>query len=150
MSDAVPVLKKKFSEACTVNLSLLKTKKRVIHMAGHTERQWQGKFFRCGMRCFYCLKPLTLQEATKEHLTPQARGGADTIDNIVPACKACNEKKGDMTEPEFRTTFSKAFEILTRVGAAEREMSLSMRDEPSLDHLRSEAESISWAWRNPA
>lgn len=118
-------------------------------MAGHTQRQWEGKFFRCGMRCQYCYKPLTLEEAEKEHLTPRARGGSDTIDNIVPACKDCNQRKGTMTDKEFRTTFSKAFEILTSVGEAEKHISLSIVDQPSLSHLRQESESLSWAWRNP-
>lgn len=118
-------------------------------MAGHTERQWQGKFFRCGMRCIYCTKPLTIQEATKDHLTPLSRGGRDTIDNIAPACFDCNTRKGTMTEGEFRSAFSKAFKLLTG-GALPTETNLSMVDQPSIEHLRKEAEAISWAWRNPA
>ena len=118
-------------------------------MAGHTQRQWEGKFFRCGMRCFYCFAPLTLAEATKEHMQPLSRGGADTIGNIVPACRPCNDRKGDMTDEEFRKTFSQAFALLTKVAASGEIISLSQRDEPCLDHLRKESESISWAWRNP-
>lgn len=126
-------------------------------MAGHTQRQWEGKFFRCGMRCHYCLVPLVLyktldseQQATKDHLTPISRGGRNTIDNIVPACLKCNQRKAAMTEKEFRQTFSKAFEILSCVPALSGEMSLEARDEPSLAALRRENESVSWAWRNPA
>jgi len=126
----------------------------VLHMAGHTQRQWQGKFFRCGMRCFYCHKPLLIEEATKEHLTPVSRGGPDTIDNIVPACIECNQRKGAMTLSEFRKTFSTAFEILRGVGEAEIESSVnpnySMVDAPLLCKLRKENESTSWAWRHPA
>jgi hypothetical protein len=76
---------------------------------GHTERQWQGKFFACGMRCFYCLTPLTLQEATKDHKLPQSRGGGNRIGNIVPACGDCNSKKGDMTAEEFQAAREKIF-----------------------------------------
>ena len=131
-------------------------------MAGHSERQWQGKFFRCGMRCFYCYKPLVIgphtpcvsigisvEEATKDHLTPTARGGRDSIDNIVPACIACNQRKGVMTEQEFRTTFSKAFKALTG-SAPTTQTNLSMIDQPSVQHLRKESEATSWAWRNPS
>jgi hypothetical protein len=122
---------------------LLKTEKRVIHMAGHTERQWEGKFFRCGMRCVYCYKPLVLvtldseEIATKDHLTPLSRGGRDTIDNIAPACFECNRRKGSMTEPEFRTAFSAAFKLLTGVPAANSETRLQG---PVLDLLRQESE----------
>lgn len=118
-------------------------------MAGHSERQWQGKFFRCGMRCWYCHKPLVLEDATKDHLTPTARGGADTIDNIVPACIECNQRKGVMTEQEFRSAFSSALKTLTGSGPA-TQTNLSLIDQPSVEHIRKEGESISWAWRNPA
>jgi hypothetical protein len=127
----------------------------VLHMAGHTLRQWQGKFFRCGMRCWYCYKPLLIaaedrdEQATKDHLTPLSRGGHDLISNIVPACFDCNQRKGTMTEQEFRKTFSEAFKILTSVAPA-TESNLSMVDQPSVSRLRREGESISWAWRNPA
>jgi 5-methylcytosine-specific restriction endonuclease McrA len=125
----------------------------VFHKGGHTERQWEGTFFRCGMRCYYCLKPLMLiaedigDRATKDHLTPVSRGGANLISNIVPACIACNQRKGDMTEAEFRKTFSEAFKILTSVPSAETKMLFS-QDEPSLLRLRLEGEiSGSSAWR---
>jgi 5-methylcytosine-specific restriction endonuclease McrA len=124
-----------------------------FHRGGHTERQWEGKFFRCGMRCYYCLKPLTLvaeeigEQATKDHLTPVSRGGSNLISNIVPACIDCNQRKGAMTEPEFRKTFSEAFKLLTGVGPAEMTM-LMAQDEPSLLRLRFEGEiSGSSAWR---
>jgi 5-methylcytosine-specific restriction endonuclease McrA len=37
-----------------------------------------------------------------DHRTPLARGGANMIDNILPACSRCNLKKRLMTEAEFR------------------------------------------------
>lgn len=121
-------------------------------MAGHTQRQWEGKFFRCGMRCFYCYKPLTLAEATKDHLTPQAREGSDFIDNIVPACLPCNQRKGAMTEPEFRTAFSEAFKTLTGVVSSSCQTSLCTIDGPTWEKVRDEvfSRSASWAWRHPA
>ena len=128
-------------------------------MNSHTQRQWEGKFFRCGMRCYYCYKPLVLkatanqEEATKEHLMPVSRGGADTIDNIVPACWECNRRKGNMTEEEFRRTFSKAFELLRGVPLVEGSVSaLELRNEPNLlKRLKSERDgNVSWMWRNPA
>ena len=74
----------------------------------HTQRQWEGKFFRCQAQCWYCRIPLVLagtgpERATKDHLTPLVRGGSDAISNIVPACIDCNRLKSEMTEEEFRT-----------------------------------------------
>lgn len=36
-----------------------------------------------------------------EHCTPLARGGTNTVDNLVMACKRCNLKKGRKTVLEF-------------------------------------------------
>jgi hypothetical protein len=132
-------------------------------MNGHSERQWEGKFFRCGMRCYYCCVPLTLvpggtgKIATKDHLLPVSRGGSDLIDNIVPCCLECNDRKGTMSEHEFRTTFTEAFKLLTGVHAVSWKRALgettnfSMIDQPFWYALRDEAhpKKGSWAWRNP-
>lgn len=34
--------------------------------------------------------PLTI-----DHVTPRARGGTDTWENLVTACTVCNNRKGD-------------------------------------------------------
>jgi hypothetical protein len=116
---------------------------------GFTARQWQGKFFRCGMRCYYCHKPLLIEEAEKEHQLPISRGGSDSIDNVVPACKDCNRRKGTRTDEEFKAAFSKALELLTATNNPMSEMNLAQRDERDIFALRKENESVSWAWRNP-
>jgi 5-methylcytosine-specific restriction endonuclease McrA len=44
-------------------------------------------------RCQYCGRgdvPLTV-----DHVIPKARGGEDSWENLVTACVACNNKKGD-------------------------------------------------------
>ena len=56
--------------------------------------------------CFYCGRyprefPTTLSWA-RDHLTPKCRGGLDVPENIVPACKSCNSRKGTKTLEEFR------------------------------------------------
>ena len=48
--------------------------------------------------CQYCgvsKIPLTI-----DHVTPKGRGGVDTWENLVAACKPCNQKKGDRMPDE--------------------------------------------------
>lgn len=37
---------------------------------------------------------------TLDHIVPQSRGGATSSDNLVLACKPCNQQKGDRTPEE--------------------------------------------------
>ena len=53
-------------------------------------------------RCFYCL--IEVKRGINLHLdhkTPLARGGAHSTDNLVPACRNCNLRKGTQTVEEF-------------------------------------------------
>ena len=36
-----------------------------------------------------------------DHMLPISRGGNHKIENLVPACKSCNNKKSSMTVQEF-------------------------------------------------
>lgn len=47
-------------------------------------------------RCVYCGRRAT----TVDHVLPRSRGGADTWGNLVAACFACNNRKGDRTPEE--------------------------------------------------
>jgi 5-methylcytosine-specific restriction endonuclease McrA len=49
--------------------------------------------------CAYCLAKS--DALVLEHCTPLARGGANTLDNIVMACKPCNARKYTRTVLEF-------------------------------------------------
>jgi 5-methylcytosine-specific restriction endonuclease McrA len=50
-------------------------------------------------RCAYCAAVAVVHA---DHRIPLARGGSNSIDNIVPACRSCNLRKGTMSEAEFR------------------------------------------------
>lgn len=41
-------------------------------------------------QCAYCGSPAT----TADHVIAVANGGTSTLDNLVPACKPCNESRG--------------------------------------------------------
>ncbi|MFF4021460.1 HNH endonuclease [Nocardia elegans] len=49
--------------------------------------------------CVYCSGPFE----HLDHATPIARGGAHSLENVVPACAACNESKYNRTAEEFVT-----------------------------------------------
>ena len=49
-------------------------------------------------RCAYCHEELPLGP---DHKVPLSKGGSNSIENIVPACKFCNSKKGTATYDEF-------------------------------------------------
>ncbi len=45
--------------------------------------------------CLYCGKHARDAELTRDHVAPVSRGGKDTWDNVVAACKRCNHFKGN-------------------------------------------------------
>lgn len=54
-------------------------------------------YCRDGFRCQYCGDRKALRDLTYDHVTPRVRGGRTTWDNIVTACRPCNNKKGRLT-----------------------------------------------------
>lgn len=52
--------------------------------------------------CFYCGKALGITTRTIDHVIPRSRGGSNRKENLVPACRPCNESKGARTISEYR------------------------------------------------
>ena len=50
-------------------------------------------FTRDSYRCQYCSKRFRTEELTFDHVTPIAKGGKKTWENIVTACWRCNNRK---------------------------------------------------------
>ncbi len=50
--------------------------------------------WRDGNRCQYCALDFPNSELTLDHIIPKSRGGRNTWENLVVACKKCNQKKG--------------------------------------------------------
>jgi 5-methylcytosine-specific restriction endonuclease McrA len=52
-------------------------------------------FLRDDFRCQYCGEKFNTNELTFDHVIPRAKGGSNTMDNVVAACEPCNSRKGD-------------------------------------------------------
>lgn len=50
--------------------------------------------------CQYCLSEDSPARLTLDHIIPRSRGGANAWENLVAACFACNNVKGDRTPEE--------------------------------------------------
>jgi len=57
--------------------------------------------FRDNFTCQYCGKR-SLTGMTIDHIIPRSLGGKTAWDNVVCACKSCNEKKGDLRPQDRR------------------------------------------------
>jgi 5-methylcytosine-specific restriction endonuclease McrA len=55
---------------------------------------------RDGHQCQYCAKKPPLRELNIDHILPRSRGGMDTWENLVTACRICNLRKGWRTPDE--------------------------------------------------
>lgn len=58
----------------------------------------ENVFKRDNYECVYCgsCKNLTI-----DHVIPQSKGGKDSWDNLVTACRSCNAEKADLTLEEY-------------------------------------------------
>lgn len=107
---------------------------RVVHLANYdrTPRLTvrltrRNLMFRDAHECQYCGKRPPLRDLNIDHVVPRSRGGQDSWENLVTACRVCNLRKGWKTPDEanmrlarrpFRPTWSTAAQIL--LGAASR------------------------------
>lgn len=77
-------------------------RRRAREVAGggrFTGNEWNDLVERHSNRCAYCGAQEALQP---DHRVALARGGSNTIDNILPACRRCNQQKHTSSEREFR------------------------------------------------
>lgn len=51
-------------------------------------------------QCQYCGNYFLTDKLTMDHVIPKSRGGKNTWENLVAACKKCNQKKGSRTPQE--------------------------------------------------
>lgn len=80
--------------------------------------------------CQYCLEKFKPAELTLDHVIPLSRGGWDGWDNVVVACRTCNNKKGDLTPEQAGMRLSRKprlpsvvtyLQIIRRLGEGKKE-----------------------------
>lgn len=65
---------------------------------GISAEDWRSRLDEFGHACAYCLQKTKL---TVDHVHPISKEGLDEIDNVVPACAACNSSKSARTLLEW-------------------------------------------------
>lgn len=58
-----------------------------------TRQEWQTQREYFDYRCAYCLKILSRDE--QDHIVPKSQQGDHAIENVVPVCTSCNNRKRD-------------------------------------------------------
>lgn len=62
--------------------------------------QWWKRKCNSG-KCYYCGMEVLPGDLTMDHIVPIIRGGRSTKDNVVPACKKCNDRKKHLLPVEW-------------------------------------------------
>ena len=75
-------------------------KERQIAKTLKKTRWWRNKLNKG--KCYYCEKKFPAKDLSMEHLTPLARWGKTIKNNVVTACKKCNQEKNHKTLVEIR------------------------------------------------
>ena len=98
------------------------SRKRIAKDRGVYHEYWTEKqlFETYGTNCYLCNKPIDLNAPRKgqgsdlsswpDHIIPTSRGGENTIRNVRPCHRKCNQAKYNMTYEEFIN--SDRFELL--------------------------------------
>ena len=65
------------------------------------DSQWWKRRRAAGV-CHYCGEKYPPSALTMDHIVPLGRGGRSVRGNVVPACKACNDRKKALLPVEWR------------------------------------------------
>lgn len=62
--------------------------------------------WRYGNRCYYCTCDFGLGSRTPtiDHRVAKSVGGDNKLNNLVLACRTCNNRKASLSEDEYRAT----------------------------------------------
>ena len=85
--------------------------KRYIYLQKYSKLRLSKEniFFRDSYSCAYCKKHFSKKDLTLDHILPLSRGGTKSWENLITACKNCNNKKGNQVTLD-RSVSHQAFE----------------------------------------
>jgi len=63
----------------------------------HTREEFLALAKAVGNICLECREPVPVIELVEDHIIPLSGGGDNSIGNIQPLCRECNEMKGATT-----------------------------------------------------
>lgn len=58
-------------------------------------------FYRDNCQCMYCGNYFNFDALSRDHVIPSSRGGLDKWENVVAACRRCNQHKGNFLLSEI-------------------------------------------------
>ncbi len=71
-------------------------------------------YAKCGGCCAYCGTAIAIEQMQIDHVHPRVAGGPDTIENMVPSCRYCNNYKLFFTLDQFRKMIASQVDLLRR------------------------------------
>ena len=67
-----------------------------------TWMEWKGRLDEFQNHCGYCLKKFNPDVLWLEHIVGIHEHGLHRIENVIPSCQLCNQKKGNKTLWDFQ------------------------------------------------
>jgi len=97
------------SPSCTLHLpAVLRLRQYIRPYLSLTVRlSRQNVFLRDDHTCQYCQQKLSDKRLTIDHVIPLSKGGRHEWNNVVTACSACNNRKGDKSLERANLTLLK-------------------------------------------
>lgn len=59
--------------------------------------------------CYFCKKPLELNQSTLDHYLPKSKKGTMDVFNLVICCKKCNKLKGNKIPEDYKDIILELF-----------------------------------------
>jgi 5-methylcytosine-specific restriction endonuclease McrA len=72
-------------------------------VCGAAARKKKAFLYISRKKCCWCKKPLSIEEATLEHLVPRCYGGTNELGNLTLACYECNNRRGNLISGKYAT-----------------------------------------------
>jgi 5-methylcytosine-specific restriction endonuclease McrA len=85
----------KFAQYARDGLRKRRARKRGAPRNDLTPQQWQEIQAACDYQCVYCQQVFPPWRLEQDHVQPLSKGGSHTVQNVLPACRPCNKKKGN-------------------------------------------------------